>query len=103
MLLQIKSSVLHLAAIVADGQSGGKRGVGETAGDGTDWNLQFCREEAITSQVNIQPPERQRRVLHKAADVWADVHPSLALVLFEVIRTHIVHHVAALTRLPQIA
>lgn len=37
----------------------------------TDWNLQFCREEAITSQVNIQPPERQRRVLHKAADVWA--------------------------------
>lgn len=41
----------------------------------TDWNLQFCREEAITSQVNIQPPERQRRVLHKAADVWA--HASL--------------------------
>lgn len=37
----------------------------------TDWNLQFCREEAITSPVNIQPPERQRRVLHKAADVWA--------------------------------
>lgn len=79
MLLQIKSSVLYLAAIVADRQGGQGQERGERPPpphfpcrllkSDTDWNLQFCRKEAITSQINIQPRERQRRVLHKAADV----------------------------------
>lgn len=73
MLLQIKSSVLYLAAIVADRQGGQGQREGRDPRrllkSDTDWNLQFCREEAITSQINIQPTERQRRVLHKASDV----------------------------------
>lgn len=94
MLLQIKSSMLYLAAIVADRQGGQGQERRETPPprprrllkSDRHWNLQFCREEAITSQINRQPRERQRRVLHKASDVQARVyfhgHPVIGISPF---------------------
>lgn len=63
MLLQIKSSMLHLAAIVADGQCAGRRLERLSGGDHglsarfTNWHvLEFAvlQRKAITSQINIQ-------------------------------------------------